>query len=118
MTPLEEARALCDEYGFDFWATLHLYSRTGWVIIGPDHVLLAQRLSDSDAFIFLACGKGFLHAFCELAPATLQRVHWARPMKGRPGVKIFNFARLKRLLQSGRLTETPESAGTCAGYSN
>lgn len=119
MNAIEEAEAHCKKAGFDFWANVHLVARSrGHVLLSPWYACIAWQLTPEDLFIWLACGRGFLHKLVALAPETTKRVQWARTLKGRPETKSYSFERIKALCHV-RLSQTsPDPTPAAGGYRN
>ncbi len=110
MTPVEEARAMCEELGYDFEEKRTYFEQTGYTYVGQDCLIFAKPVAHA-WWVWLAVGPNALQRFCELVPYPLPQVAFAREKKGRSETKLYSFQRFETLAKFNHGRKTSKTYG-------
>lgn len=102
MSPYAEAWRLLELNGIDPAKLQDRCAEFGFVHMWPDGLIWAEYMGHkrNALVIWIALGKNCLQRFCELAPAGLERVAFARGLRGQWEFKEYSFERIKRLCKT------------------
>lgn len=100
MSAYLEAWSLLERHGYLPAAEFDAYMCDGFVYVEQDCVILARWSAPGTLFVFLAVGARRLQRFCEIAPAGLVFVEFARGLRGAQHCKRYSFERLSRLCET------------------
>lgn len=96
MSAYSRAVALLENQGYDPAVAFDWFYTHGYVYADQECLILAEW-QEGALFIFLAIGREPLQRFCELAPRGLQRIAFARGLRGDLTTRTYDFARFSRL---------------------
>lgn len=108
MDALTTAKAMYAQHGLDLEADLAAYLRHGYVVAGPDRLLLFKAIDQSEAdwhpkterawYVHLAVGDGCLGWFRRQAPYELPFLAWFRRKDGKQTLRFYPTDRITPLL--------------------